>query len=49
MRKGQAIAFNFTRDICGEAQMIERAFGIGASALAEAVKLISEGLETKTA
>lgn len=33
LRKGQAGTFNITRDICGEAQLVERAFGIGASAL----------------
>jgi IS6 family transposase len=36
LRKGQAAAFNLTRDICVEARIIERAFGIGAFALTEA-------------
>jgi hypothetical protein len=33
LRKGQAAAFNITRDILAEARIVERAFGIGASAL----------------
>ena len=37
LRTGQASAFNITRDIRGEARIVERAFGLGASALAEAV------------
>jgi hypothetical protein len=45
LRKGQAAAFNLTRDICGEARLIERAFGLGASALAEAVQMVSTQLE----
>ena len=40
LRKGQARAFNITRDICGEARLVERAFGLGASPLAEAVRLV---------
>jgi hypothetical protein len=36
LRKGQARAFNITRDIRGEARQVERAFGLGASPLAEA-------------
>ena len=39
--KGQAM-FNLTRDIGGEARIVERAFGIGASALAETIAAISE-------
>jgi len=35
LRKGQAGAFNITRDICGEARLVERAFGLGVSALSE--------------
>jgi transposase, IS6 family len=38
LRKGQAAAFNCTRDIRGEARIVERAFGIGA-ALNEALQL----------
>ena len=49
LRKGQASIFNLTHDICGEARIVERAFGIGASALAEAVTLIGERLEIQPA
>jgi IS6 family transposase len=49
LRKGQASAFNLTRDICGEARIVERAFGLGASAIAEAVQLISKRMEQETA
>ena len=45
LRTGQAAAFNPTRDIRGEARIVERAFGIGAGALAEAVALIGESLK----
>ena len=44
LRKGQASAFNITRDIRGEARIVERAFGLGASALAEAVQYVRERL-----
>ena len=47
LRKGQASAFNTTRDIQGEARIVERAFGLGASALAEAVQLLSKPFELK--
>ncbi len=33
LRKGQAAIFNLTRDIRGEARIVERAFGIGPSVL----------------
>jgi hypothetical protein len=33
LRKGQAAAFNITRDILAEARIVKRASGIGASAL----------------
>ena len=33
LRKGQAAIFNLTKDIRGEARIVERAFGIGAGAL----------------
>ena len=33
LRKNQAAIFNVTRDIRGEARFVERAFGLGASAL----------------
>ena len=49
LRKGQARAFNITRDICGEARLVERAFGLGASPLAEAVRFVSDRLELKAA
>ena len=44
LRKGEASAFNVTRDIRGKVRIVERAFGLGASALAEAVQLFSEQL-----
>ena len=49
LRKGQVTIFNLTRNIRGEAHIVERAFGIGASALAEAVAVISESLNFQTA
>ena len=49
LRKGQAAAFNLTRDICGEARIVERAFGVGASVLAEAVQLIGRQMEIRAA
>ena len=49
LRKGQAAIFNLTRDIRGEARIVERAFGIGASALAEAAAMITEQLELQPA
>ena len=49
LRKGQAAIFNLTQDIRGEARIVERAFGIGASMLAEAVAVIGEQLEFKPA
>ncbi len=45
LRKGQAAIFNLTRDILGEARLVERAFGLGACALTEAVQLVGERLE----
>ena len=45
LKKGQARAFNVTGDIRGEARIVERAFGIGADALAEAVQFINERLD----
>ena len=47
LRKGQAAIFNLTQDIRGEARIVERAFGIGASALAEAVSIIGERFESQ--
>ena len=49
LRKGQAAIFNLTQDIRGEARIVERAFGIGAGALAEAVAVIVERLNLPTA
>jgi transposase, IS6 family len=49
LRKGQAAIFNLTRDICGEARIIERAFGIGDSVLTEAVALIAGRLDLQNA
>ena len=49
LRKGQAAVFNITQDICGEARIVERAFGTGVGALAEAVALIGEKLNLQPA
>ena len=49
LRKGQARASNVTGDICGEARIVERAFGLGTSALAEAVQLINGRLDLDVA
>ena len=49
LRKGQAALFNFTQDIRGEARLVERAFGIGASALTEAIEVFSETLNLQPA
>ena len=49
LRKGQAAIFNLTQDIHGEARIVERAFGIGDSALADAVALIGKQLELQPA
>ena len=49
LRKGQAAIFNLTRDIRGEARIVERAFGIGPSALTEAVELLAQNLQGRTA
>jgi arginine:ornithine antiporter / lysine permease len=49
LRKGQAAIFNMTRDMKGEARIVERAFGIGPSALTEAVQMIKAQLETAAA
>ena len=45
LRKGQASAFNITSDIRGEARLVERAFGLGASALSETVQFITGQLD----
>lgn len=49
LRKGQASAFNVTGDIRGEARIVERAFGLGASALSEVVRLLNKRLEAEAA
>ena len=49
LRKGQAATFNVTRDIRGEARLVERASGLGACALSEAVQLANEPLELEAA
>ncbi len=49
LRKGQAAIFNLTRDIRGEARIVERTFGIGASALGEAVVVFGEHLQLQAA
>ena len=49
LRKGQASAFNITRDIRGEARIVERAFGLGASALAEMVQFLDDQIEVEAA
>ncbi len=49
LRKGQASAFNITRDIRGEARIVERAFGLGAPVLAEVVQFVSERLKLEAA
>ncbi len=41
-RKGQSAMFNLTRDFLGEARLVERAFGLGASVLTEAIQLVRE-------
>jgi IS6 family transposase len=45
LRNGQASDFNITRDIRGEARIVERAFGLGAFILADALHLVGEHLE----
>ena len=49
LRKGQAGIFNITRDICGEARIVERAFGLGPSTLAEIVQFAGEQLQLEAA
>ena len=44
LRKGQATIFNLTRGIRSEASLIERAFGLGACALAEGIELVRKPL-----
>src|SRR3954454_8516293 len=48
-RSLETTVFNITHDIRGEARLVERAFGLGASALAEAVQFVSERFELEAA
>jgi hypothetical protein len=47
--RGHAAVFNLTQEIRGEARMVERAYGLGAGALAEAVAMIGERIELQPA
>ena len=49
LRKGHAAIFSLTGDVRGEARIVERAFGIGPSALTEAVELLARNLENREA
>ena len=49
LRKGQASAYNVTRDISGEAHIVERAFGLCVSALAEVVQFVDARLQVEAA
>ncbi len=49
LRKGQAAIFNLTGDICGEARIVERAFGIRPSALTEIVAILQQNFDAKPA
>ena len=44
LRKGQARAFALQGGIIGEARIVERAFGVGPCALAEAMALLQDHL-----
>ena len=43
--RSQAAIFTLTRDIVGEARLVEGAFGLGPCALTEAIQLLGERLE----
>jgi transposase, IS6 family len=49
LRKGQAAIFNLTRDMRGEARIVERAFGIGPCVLAETMQFVTERMELEAA
>ena len=49
LRKGQASAFNLTRDMRGEARLVERAFGLGPCPIAEAMQFVTEQIDLKAA
>lgn len=47
LRKGQAAIFNLTSDVRGEARIVERAFGIGPSAISEVMAILTQNLDAK--
>jgi transposase, IS6 family len=49
VRNGQAEIFNLTGGARGEARIVERAFGIGAGPLADAVAVIGDRLNLQPA
>ena len=49
LRKGQARIFDVTRDIRGEARIVERAFGLGPSALSEAIQFADQHFNIEAA
>ena len=49
MRALRKAAFSISRDIRGEARIVERAFGLGASVLAETVQFLGEQIELEAA
>ena len=49
LRKGQAAILNLPRDICGEARIVERAFGLGPFALSETIALLGKTLNLQPA
>jgi hypothetical protein len=49
LRKGQADVFNITHDVRGEARIVERAFGLSAGVLDEAVQFVRNQLEFEAA
>jgi hypothetical protein len=49
LRKGQASSLNITRDMRGEARLVERAFNVGPGMLAEVVQVVSQQFEPQAA
>lgn len=49
LRKGQGGAFNIARDIRDEACIVERAFGLAASALSEVAHCVRQQMELGSA
>lgn len=45
LRKGQASGFTITRDMRGEARLVERAFGIGPWTVGNAIQFNTDPLE----